>query len=148
MAQAMSALPLTNLNLRKTCLFDLIEMELPPVLAGQVLSSLVWRLDNSSIFLARQIYFDTYKSNIELRGIDAYNDFLSSMSDRAYSDSVLVGMTASESTAYTELLQNLYLAQYLEDRGAQLWSGFERKGFYELMANDKAKNVDTDTKRK
>lgn len=146
MAQALA--PLTNLNLRRTCLFDLVEMELPPVLAGQVLSSLVWRLDNSSIFLARQIYFDTYKSNIELRGIDAYNDFLSSMSDRAYSDSVLLGMTASESTAYMELLQNLYLAQYLEDRGAQLWSGFERKGFYELMANDKAKTVDTDTKRK
>ena len=139
---------------------DTIDEIVSPVLKASVTNSLAWSIDTAVINKARDVFYrlreahaDSQEDSAEESGIDKFNNFIRAIAIAKSGDQYGQDLGFEENTgALTELALLVSIRQMWHDKATQAAavdkSKFTPKSLEELIASEKVRSVDDETRVK
>lgn len=158
MAQALMALPPSDLKATVEAssnyvYFDLLEYMDDKLIQGELkaraFSSLAWLLDMRCINLARAVFFETYRESLETGTIDAFNEFISTMNEKAGAGKHTEEVGFTDATSFSQLVSMLNMRKFWHDEAQKhATRQYNPKTLTELIIGEKAREVALDGRAK
>lgn len=132
--------------------FDLIDFVdnnlLDGELKGRVMASLAWNLDNRAIYLARSVFFETYRESLETGTIDAFNEFANAMAEQLATGK-LTPVGFEDASSFTQLTLVLNMRKHWHDNAQRCSTReYNPKSLAAMVADEKPRQVDVNTRSK